>query len=67
MFNIKKNKKGKGRGVVIQTVVPPYVNEIIEKVVKDNGLTVSGFLRLIIMLHLNSPKDESSLRSTQTT
>ncbi len=59
MFNIKKNKKGKGRGVVIQTVVPPYVNKILEKVAKDSGLHMSSLLRLIIMQHLNSPPQTS--------
>ena len=58
MFNIKKNKKGKGRGVVIQTVVPKEVNEQLKKVCKDSGLHKSSLIRLIIMQHLNSPKDD---------
>ncbi len=64
MFNIKKNKKGKGRGVVIQTVVAPKVYEQIEEVSKNNGLTISGLLRLMIMQHLNPTKDESDIQST---
>lgn len=64
MFNIKKNKKGKGRGVVIQTVVPPEVHEQLQKVVKESGLHLSSLIRLIIIQHLKLPKDESSLQST---
>ncbi len=69
MFNIKKNKKSKGRGVVIQTVVPKEVNEQLKKVSKDNGLQMSSLLRLIIMQHLNpqTPKDEGNIQPPQTT
>lgn len=59
MFNIKKNKKSKGRGIIIQTSVPKEVYEQLQKVVKDNGLHMSSLLRLIIMQHLNSPKLEA--------
>lgn len=64
MFNIGRDKKSK-RGVVIQTSVPKEVYERLEKIVKDNGLHLSSLLRLIIMQHLKSPKDESDIRSPQ--
>lgn len=61
MFEFKKSKKGKGRGRVIQTVVPPEVGEKLDKIAEDSGLGISGLLRLMIMQHLNTPKDESDL------
>ena len=66
MFNLKKNKKSK-RGIVIQTVVTKEVYGQLQKVCKENGLQMSSLLRLMIMQHLNPPKetaDASDLRST---
>lgn len=56
-----KPKKSGRDSVVIQTVIPKKVYEQLQEVSKNNGLTISGLLRLMIMQHLNSPKDESSL------
>jgi len=65
MFNIKKNKKGKGRGVVIQTVIPKEVYKQLQEVSTNNGLGISGLLRLMIMQHLNPPKNEGDIQSTR--
>jgi len=63
MFEFKRAKNS-GRGAVIQTVVPKKVYEQLQEVSKDNGLTISGLLRLMIMQHLNPPKNESDIQST---
>jgi len=60
MFGKKKVMGLPKDKVIVQTVLLKEVNEQLKKVAKNNGLTMSGLLRLIIMNHLDSKSQNES-------